>query len=45
MNPIYKNGFKDLDFLITDGDVINKIPKIKIFIDKIDNTIYMAKYL
>lgn len=45
MSPIYKAGFKDLDFLIPSGGAINKIPKITIFVDKIDDVIEMAKYL
>ena len=36
---IHKNKFKDLDFFILSKDVIGKIPKIIIFVDKIDNAI------
>lgn len=40
-----KIRFKDLDFLISSGGTVGKIPKIIIFMDKINNTIQMAKYL
>lgn len=45
VSPIRKIRFKDLDFFIPSGDVIDEILKIIIFIDKIDNAIQIAKYL
>lgn len=36
---IRKTEFKDLNFVISNGDAINKILKIIIFMDKIDNAI------
>lgn len=39
MSLIRKNGFKDLDFFILDGDTIGKIAKTIILMDKIDNII------
>lgn len=43
--PICRSGFKDLDFLILNGSAISKILTIIMFVDKIDNTIAIAKYL
>lgn len=42
---ICKANFKNLDSLILNRDAIGKIFKIMIFVDKINNTIMMAKYL
>ena len=42
---IRQAGFKDLDFFISSEGAVGKIPKTRIFIDKIDNTVEMAKYL
>lgn len=42
---IRKVGFKNLDFLIANGNTIGKIPKTIIVIDKIDEAVEMAKYL
>lgn len=39
ISPIHKTEFKDLDFLIPSGDIIGKIPKTIIFMDKIDDAI------
>lgn len=45
MSSIYKSAFKDLDFLILDSGIISKIPKIIIFVNKIDNAIWIVKYI
>lgn len=42
---IHKTGFKDFDFFLPSKNTIDKIPKIMIFIDKIDNTIKITKHL
>lgn len=42
MSPIRKADVKDLDFFISSGGAIGKIPKTIIFMDKIDNIIEMA---
>lgn len=39
VSSIRKDGFKDLDFFIPDEGTISEIPLIKIFVDKIDDTI------
>lgn len=39
VNLIYKTGLKDLDFIILSKNIIGKISKTMIFVDKIDNTI------
>lgn len=44
VSPIYKVGFKDLNFFMPSRGIIGKILKILIFIYKIDNTIEMTKY-
>ncbi len=45
VSPIRKVGFKDLDLLIPSRGAVGKILKTMIFVDKIDNTIEMAKHL
>ncbi len=45
VSPIRKTGFKDLNFLIPSGGAVGEIPKIMIFVDKIDDAIQMAKHL
>ena len=45
MSLICKFGFKDLNFFIPNRGTVCKVPKIMIFMDKIDNAILMAKYL
>ncbi len=45
VSPIYKTRFEDLDFLIPSEGAIGKIPKIIIFVKKIDDAIQMAKQL
>ncbi len=45
MSPIRKLGYEDLAFLVSSERAIGKILKIIIFIDLIDNTIKMSKYL
>lgn len=42
---IRKSEFKDLDFFLLCGVAIGKILMIIIFMDKINNTIQMVKYL
>lgn len=45
MSSIHKVSYKKLDFFILSRDAIDKIIKIIIFIDKIDDTIEIVKYL
>lgn len=45
MSFICKSKFQDLGFIIPEKDTIDKILKTIIFVDKIDNTISIAKYL
>lgn len=45
VNPIHKIEFKDLDFFISNRGALGKIPKIIIFVDKINNAVQIAKYL
>ncbi len=45
ISPIRKPGYENLVFLIPSGRAIGKIPKTMIFVDLIDDTIKMAKYL
>ncbi len=42
---IHKPGYEDLAFPVLSGGAIGKIPKTMIFVDLIDDTIKMAKYL
>ncbi len=45
MSPIRKPGYEDLAFLVPSEGAISKISKIMIFINLIDDTIKVAKYL
>lgn len=45
VSPIHKSKFKDLNFFISSKDIVNKIPKIMIFVNKINNNLEIAKYL
>lgn len=45
MSPIRKPGFEDLAFLVPSGGATGEIPKTMIFVDLIDDTINIAKYL
>lgn len=45
MSLIHKNRFKDLNFFILGRGAIDKMLKAIIFINKIDNAIWIAKYL
>ncbi len=45
VSPIRKTGFKNLDFVIPNGSAVGKIPKIMIFVHKIDDIIQMVKHL
>lgn len=42
---IKKPSFRDLAFAILSGDAIRNTPKTMIFVDSIDNTVAMTKYL
>lgn len=44
-SPIHKSKFKDLNFFISSKSIVNKIPKIMIFVNKINNNLEIAKYL
>lgn len=45
VNSIHKTRFKDLDFLLSSEDIIDKILKTIIFMNKIVNAIQIVKYL
>ncbi len=43
--PIRKSGFRDLAFLVPKYGPISEIPKMMIFVDKIEDVIEMERYL
>lgn len=45
VSPICKSRFKDLNFFIPSKSVVDKIPKIMIFVNEINNNLKIAKYL
>ena len=45
VSPIQKSGFQDVAFLVPKLDLINKILKTMIFVNKIKDVIEMERYL